>query len=90
MRTASGMLFTDFEACCIGPVEFDVADTWPDEVSDCYPGVDRHLLRQCRALVAAVVAVWCWGGYEAHPNLRRAAPELTSELRDLIAAGALD
>ena len=79
LRTGSGILFTDFEACCTGPVEFDVADTWPDEVAEFYPGVDLALLQQCRTLVAAMVAVWCWAGYEEHPNLRAAAPECTSD-----------
>lgn len=89
LRTASGILFTDFEACCTGPVVFDVADTWPDEVGDFYPGMDPLLLQQSRALVGAMVAVWCWSGYEDHPNLRAAAPECTTEVRDLVAAGVL-
>ena len=89
LRTASGLLFTDLEACCVGPVVFDVADTWPDEVAGFYPGIDPVLLRQARALVAAMVAVWCWSGYEDHPNLRSAAPECTADVRRMVAAGVL-
>src|SRR5262245_29132846 len=44
-----GLRFIDFETCCRGPIEFDVAHV-PDEVSAHYPDVDQVLLEQCRAV----------------------------------------
>jgi len=80
LRTREGLLFTDFEACCRGPVEFDVADV-PEEIETHYRGLDTRLLQTCRLLVLAMVATWCWAGYDDHENLRRAAPQLLDELR---------
>jgi len=56
LRTANGPVFVDFETCCRGPVEFDLAHV-PDTVSEHYPGVDLVLLRDCRQLVLAMVAM---------------------------------
>lgn len=80
LRTADGLLFTDLEAVCRGPVEFDLGDV-PEEVAVQYRGVDRELLASCRVLVLAMVATWCWAGYDQHPNLRSAAAELVEEVR---------
>src|SRR5258708_23029237 len=55
--TRDGLLFIDFETCCRGPIEFDVAHV-PQEVSARYPDVDRVLLAQGRRLVLAMVAAW--------------------------------
>ena len=57
LSTKSGLLFIDLEACCRGPVEFDLAHV-PEEVSERYPNVDRDLLDDCRELVLAMVAAW--------------------------------
>ncbi|HVE95205.1 MAG TPA: phosphotransferase [Acidimicrobiales bacterium] len=84
LRTAEGLLFIDFEASCRGPVEFDVADV-PEAVAGHYPGVNLLLLEQCRRLVLAMVSTWCWAGFDDHENLRRAAPQLLSELRVIAA-----
>lgn len=40
LSTQDGPLFIDFETCCRGPIEFDVAHL-PDEVSAHYPDVDQ-------------------------------------------------
>ena len=53
LSTKSGLLFIDFETCCRGPVEFDLAHV-PEDVSERYADVDQDLLSQCRALVLAV------------------------------------
>jgi aminoglycoside phosphotransferase (APT) family kinase protein len=47
LSTSIGPLFIDFETCCRGPIEFDLAHA-PDEVAELYPGVDHDLLRDCR------------------------------------------
>src|SRR5262245_2803437 len=49
LSAQDGLRFIDFETCCRGPVEFDVAHA-PDEVSAHYPDVDQVLLEQCRAV----------------------------------------
>ena len=55
LSTKNGPLFIDFETCCRGPIEFDLAHV-PEEVIEHYPGVDHELLGECRGLVLAMVA----------------------------------
>jgi thiamine kinase-like enzyme len=57
LTTKNGLLFIDFETCCRGPVEFDLAHA-PEEVSEHYPGVNQDLLRECRILVLAMITTW--------------------------------
>ena len=59
LTTKNGLLFIDFETCCRGPVEFDLAHA-PEEVSTHYPGLDYDLLRECRVLVLAMITTWRW------------------------------
>jgi Phosphotransferase enzyme family len=59
LSTRDGLLFIDFETCCRGPIEFDVAHV-PEGVSARYPDVDNVLLAECRRLVLAMVAAWRW------------------------------
>ncbi len=81
LSTRGGLLFIDFETCCRGPVEFDVAHV-PDEVSAQYPGVDRVLLQECRRLVLAMVAAWRWDTRDEFPNGRRHGRDILNLLRD--------
>jgi Ser/Thr protein kinase RdoA (MazF antagonist) len=80
LSTKAGPLFIDFETCCRGPIEFDLAHA-PDEVGDRYPGVDHHLLRDCRTLVLAMVTTWRWDRDDQFPDGRRLGVEWLSELR---------
>ena len=82
LATESGPRFLDLETCCRGPVEFDLAHA-PDEVADHYPGLDPDLLRDCRALVLAVVTTWRWERGDRFPNGRDAAREWIGQLRTL-------
>ena len=50
LGTAEGPLFIDFETCCRGPIEFDVAHV-SDEVGVHYPGLDKALLQECGRLI---------------------------------------
>ena len=59
LSTKSGPLFIDFETCCRGPVEFDLAHV-PENVSARYAAADEDLLMECRGLVLAMVAAWRW------------------------------
>ncbi|MFI9638506.1 hypothetical protein ACIG87_00355 [Micromonospora sp. NPDC051925] len=78
--TRTGPLFIDFETCCRGPIEFDLAHA-PDEVGDHYPGVDHHLLRDCRTLMLAMITVWRWDRDDQLPDGHRLGIEWLNELR---------
>ena len=81
LGTKNGLLFTDLETCCRGPVEFDVAHV-PEEVSAHYPGVDQALLRECRMLTLAMVATWRWDRDDQLANGRRMGTVLLSQIRE--------
>jgi hypothetical protein len=81
LSTKHGPLFIDFETCCRGPVEFDVAHV-PEAVCEHYPNVDRALLDDCRQLVLAMVAAWRWDVGDQFPNGRRFGDELLRLLRE--------
>jgi Ser/Thr protein kinase RdoA (MazF antagonist) len=76
-----GPRFIDFETCCRGPVEFDIAHV-PGEVSAHYPGVDGLLLDECRRLVLAMVAAWRWDVRDEFPNGHHHGRNIVALLRD--------
>lgn len=76
-----GLLFIDFESCCRGPIEFDVAHL-PDEASAHYPDVDQGLLEECRRLVLAMVAAWRWDVRDELPNGRQHGRDILTLLRE--------
>ncbi|HWH99403.1 MAG TPA: aminoglycoside phosphotransferase family protein [Propionibacteriaceae bacterium] len=80
LTTKNGLLFIDFETCCRGPVEFDLAHA-PEEVSTHYPGLDHDLLRECRILVLAMITTWRWDLGDQLPNGRLLAKEWLSQIR---------
>ena len=80
LATKNGLLFIDFETCCRGPVEFDLAHA-PEEVSEHYPGVNQGLLRECRILALAMVTTWRWDRDDQLPNGRRLGTEWLSQIR---------
>jgi hypothetical protein len=80
LSTCDGLLFIDFETCCRGPIEFDVAHV-PEEVSARYPDVDQVLLAECRRLVLAMVAAWRWDVRDEFPDGRQHARDILSLLR---------
>jgi predicted trehalose synthase len=80
LSTRDGLLFIDFETCCRGPIEFDVAHV-PAEVSARYPDVDQFLLAECRRLVLAMVAAWRWDIRDEFPDGRRHGRDILSLLR---------
>lgn len=81
LSTQGGPLFIDFETCCRGPVEFDVAHV-PDEVSAHYPDIDPVLLQQCRRLVLAMVAAWRCDIRDEFPNGRQHGRDILILLRE--------
>jgi aminoglycoside phosphotransferase (APT) family kinase protein len=80
LNTKDGLLFIDFETCCRGPVEFDLAHA-PEEVSKHYPGLDPDLLRNCRILTMAINTTWRWDHNDRLPDGRRLGLEWLSQIR---------
>ena len=80
LAAKEGPRFIDFETCCRGPVEFDLAHA-PDAVADHYPSVDQDLLRQCRILMLAMVTTWRWDRDDRLPDGRRLANEWLERIR---------
>ena len=80
LATTNGPLFIDFETCCRGPIEFDLAHA-PEEVGEHYPGVDQELLRACRILMLAMITTWRWDRDDQLPNGRRLGTEWLSQIR---------
>ncbi len=76
-----GPLFIDFETCCRGPIEFDVAHV-PDEVSAHYPDIDQVMLQECRRLVLAMVAAWRWDARDEFPNGHQHGRDILTLLRE--------
>ena len=81
LSTRDGLLFIDFETCCRGPIEFDVAHV-PEEVSARYPNVDQVLLAECRRLVLAMVAAWRWDIRDGFPDGHQHGRDILSLLRE--------
>jgi len=81
LAAMNGPLFIDFETCCRGPVEFDLAHV-PEAVCEHYPNVDQGLLDECRQLVLAMVAAWRWDIGDQFPNGRRFGEEFLRLLRE--------
>jgi Ser/Thr protein kinase RdoA (MazF antagonist) len=80
LTTSNGLLFIDFETCCRGPVEFDLAHA-PEEVGEHYPGVHHELLAECRILVLAMVTTWRWDRDDQFPNGHQLGVEWLSQIR---------
>ncbi|MGK5501450.1 phosphotransferase enzyme family protein [Streptomyces sp. URMC 125] len=80
LTTKGGLLLTDLETCCRGPVEFDLAHA-PEEVGEHCPGIDRDLLRECRILVLAMITTWRWDRDDRLPDGRRLGAEWLGGIR---------
>jgi len=60
LSTVAGIRWIDFESCCVGPLEWDLAFQ-PPTLDSYFGDVDRELLALLRRLTGARVATWCWG-----------------------------
>ena len=89
LTTKNGLLFIDFETCCRGPVEFDLAHA-PEDVSKYYPNVNHDVLRECRSLVLAMITTWRWDRDDQLSNGRQLATEWLSQLRAALDRKGLD
>lgn len=81
LSTRHGLLFIDFETCCQGPIEFDVAHV-PHDVAAKYADIDQELLAECRRLVLAMVAAWRWDVRDEFPNGHVHARDILTLLRN--------
>lgn len=74
LRTTGGLLFVDLETCCRGPVEFDIAHATinesgpPIEVAAFYTDADLSLVRDCWALILAMIVAWRCAPGDDLPN----------------------
>lgn len=80
LATRDGPCWIDFEAACLGPVEWDVAG-FGGEALDHYSDVDRDLLELLSELRSLCVAVWCSMNPDRAPELREAAEHHLHRLR---------
>jgi aminoglycoside phosphotransferase (APT) family kinase protein len=80
LNTNKGPLFIDFETCCRGPVEFDLAHA-PEAVAEQYAGANQNLIRDCRILMLAMVAAWRWDRNDQFPNGLQMGTEFVSRIR---------
>ncbi len=69
LLTPQGLRWIDFESCCVGPLEWDLAFLSP-EARRGFPDIDTNLLRRLGRLNSARVATWCWGRTR-YPEMRR-------------------
>lgn len=91
LRTQQGLLFMDFETCCRGPVEFDIAHGLlpsedgrmlaAEDVCGHYPGADPGIIDRCRILIWAMITTWRWQRGDQLPNGRYWAIEGLNQLR---------
>jgi hypothetical protein len=89
LNTMAGPLFVDFETCCRGPVEFDIAHA-PEAVSEHYPAVNEDVLRGCRILILAMITTWRWDRNDQFPNGRQRGTEWLGEMRAALGRNGLD
>jgi hypothetical protein len=80
LSTKHGPLFIDFETCCRGPIEFDIAHA-PGQVRKHYPGTDRELVRECGVLAIALVAAWRSHPQDSFPNGNEQRRRILTALR---------
>jgi Ser/Thr protein kinase RdoA (MazF antagonist) len=67
IKTNTGLRWIDFESCCVGPLEWDLAFQ-PESVVQLFPQTDSSLLVLLRSLNSARVATWCLQSH--HPEMR--------------------
>jgi hypothetical protein len=82
--TAHGPLWGDFEAVCMGPLEWDLVDK-PPAMRNAFAGLDPALLDSLAALRLVCLVIWCWADAERSGEMRDAA---TYHLRRLKRARA--
>lgn len=80
LATAEGPRWMDFEAACLGPIEWDLTALGSDGLG-CYPNANLDVLELMRRVRSLCVAVWCWAKPQRAPKLRQAAEHHLQRLR---------
>lgn len=80
LATPAGLRWIDFETCCRGPLEADLA--YLGEAGTRRPGVDLELLALAKRMLSISVATICWCDPDRHPRLREAAEFHLASLAD--------
>lgn len=80
LATPEGPCWIDFEAACLGPLEWDVACLGGEALRH-FPHLDHDLLGLMGRLRSLCVAVWCWMNPDRAPELREAAEHHLHRLR---------
>jgi Ser/Thr protein kinase RdoA (MazF antagonist) len=70
--TSRGPALIDFEAVCVGPLEWDLAYL-PDTALDAFPERDCALVDRLRGGVSFCVAAWCSASLDRGDEMRSAA-----------------
>jgi hypothetical protein len=78
--TEPGPVWSDFEAVCRGPLEWDLANQ-PAAFLRPFGQLDRARLKRLSRLRRACVAIWCWADADRSPEIRAAAEFHTEWLR---------
>jgi hypothetical protein len=80
LATPDGLRWIDFETCCRGPLEADLA--YLGEAGNRRANIDLELLAQARQMLRVMVATTCWRDPDRHPRLREAAEYHLAALAD--------
>ncbi len=81
LMTSRGPRWTDWEAACVGPREWDLSCLPETTLAVCRT-IDQELLIVLRDLRSVCVAVWCWTEPDREPEKREAAEFHLYRLRE--------
>jgi hypothetical protein len=79
----AGVLWNDFEAVCLGPIEWDLTGL-AAETRAVFAPFDDDLLRILEVARSVCVATWCWRDPDRNPEMREAAEYHLARVRELL------
>jgi Ser/Thr protein kinase RdoA (MazF antagonist) len=85
LMTEGGARWTDFEAACVAPAEWDLALLSEADAAVLGP-IDPEVARTMSDLRSLGVAAWCWARYD-QPDRREAAAYHLDQLKERAASG---
>jgi Ser/Thr protein kinase RdoA (MazF antagonist) len=85
LHTGNGLRWMDFEAVCLGPVEWDAA-SMPLGTEAWLADPDLALLAVLRRMRQVCLVIWCWSQYNRTTEIARAAEIHLTRLKDDIRA----
>jgi hypothetical protein len=81
LKTPAGLLWTDFETACRGPLEWDLAG-FPSGAEAMFPEADAQRLQTLRLVRSLAVSVKCWAQFGRAPEVDEAARHHLGLLHD--------